>query len=140
MISQRLVKAAEGGRVPAVEVLLNTTFVAELIEQGRLSEIKDAMEKSLAPGSQTFERALVELVRARRVSKEEALAASDSPTNLLWLLENSEDTATAPAPARPSAAAAGPAGAQPAPVGDSRADAGKPAPQGPSYSEFLLNI
>ncbi len=129
VVSQRLVRAASGGRLPAVEILLNTTFVSELIEQGRLSEIKEAMEKSMAPGSQTFERALVDLVRAKKVTKEDALAQSDSPTNLLWLLENTEDAsveASAPPPLRgpepPSAAAA------------------QKAPDGPTFSEFMLNI
>jgi twitching motility protein PilU len=88
VISQRLVRAIGGGRSPAVELLLNTSFVSELIEQGRLTEIRDAMAKSLAPGSQTFEGALVELIRAGKVTREDALAQSDSPTNLLWLLEN----------------------------------------------------
>jgi twitching motility protein PilU len=139
VISQRLVKGHAGGRLPAVEVLLNTTFVAELIEQGRLSEIKGAMEKSLAPGSQTFERALVEMVRDHRIAKEDALAAADSPTNLLWLLENSEDpvnvgvTSQPPAPVRPNASAH-------AAAADGRGDADKSGPQGPSFSEFMLNI
>jgi len=126
VISQRLIRATAGERIPAVEILLNTTFVSELIEQGRLSEIKEAMEKSMAPGSQTFERALVDLVRSRRVTREDALAQSDSPTNLLWLLEN---TAEAPGAQPPPAPRAEPAPSAPA----------KPA-DGPSFSEFMLNI
>lgn len=93
VVSQRLIRSSASGRIPAVEILLNTTYISELIEQARLSEVKEAMEKSMAPGSQTFERALVELVRAKKVAKEDALAQSDSPTNLLWLLENTEDAA-----------------------------------------------
>ena len=93
VISQRLVRTTAGGRRPAVELLLNTRFVSELIEQGRLTEIREAMDKSMAPGSQTFERALVELIRAGTVTREDALAQSDSPTNLLWLLENTADGA-----------------------------------------------
>ena len=58
IISQRLVRTKAGGRVAAVEVLLNTRHVAELIEKGEISEIKDALEKSMSPGSQTFEQAL----------------------------------------------------------------------------------
>jgi twitching motility protein PilU len=126
VISQRLIRATAGERIPAVEILLNTTFVSELIEQGRLSEIKEAMEKSMAPGSQTFERALVDLVRSRRVTREDALAQSDSPTNLLWLLEN---TAEAPGAQPPPAPRAEPPASAPA----------KPA-DGPSFSEFMLNI
>jgi len=137
VVSQRLVRSVGGGRVPAVEVLLNTNLISELIEQGRLSEIKEAMEKSLAPGSQTFERALVDMVRGGRVSKEDALAQSDSPTNLLWLLENSEQVAPAPTTLPTVEAMPAPA----APV--ARAPEPEPArkaPEGPNFSEFMLNI
>jgi len=88
VVSQRLVKSTAGGRMPAVEVMLNTRLIAELIEQARLTEIKDAMEKSLAPGSVTFDQSLARLVREGLVRKEDAMANADSPTNLLWNLEN----------------------------------------------------
>ncbi|HMN80831.1 MAG TPA: ATPase, T2SS/T4P/T4SS family, partial [Burkholderiaceae bacterium] len=127
VISQRLVRAADGGRVPAVEMLLNTRHISELIEQGRLSEIKDAMEKSLAVGSQTFEQHLVAMVRERRISRDDALANSDSPTNLLWLLENSESDVIAPAKVAPPS------------LGVPEKPPSKD-PEGPSFSEFLLNI
>ncbi|MGE5097049.1 MAG: PilT/PilU family type 4a pilus ATPase [Betaproteobacteria bacterium] len=89
VISQRLVKTVEGGRTPAVEVLLNTRNIQELIEKGEVGEIKEAMEKSMSPGSQTFEQDLFRLVRQGRVSTEEALANADSATNLGLLLGNS---------------------------------------------------
>jgi twitching motility protein PilU len=127
VVSQRLIRSSSGGRVPAVEILLNTTFISELIEQGRLSEIKEAMEKSMAPGSQTFERALVELVRTKRVSKEDALAQSDSPTNLLWLLENTDDVSAPLSSPLPSNVEAN------TPTDKKPAD-------GPTFSEFMLNI
>ncbi len=127
VVSQRLVRAAAGGRLPAVEILLNTTYVSELIEQGRLSEIREAMEKSMAPGSQTFERALVDMVRSRKVTKEDALSQADSPTNLLWLLENTEDASMEfQSPMR---------GPEPP-----AASAAQKAPEGPTFSEFMLNI
>jgi len=88
VISQRLVKAVDGGRRAAVEVMLNTRHIAELIEQGEISQIKDAMEKSLSPGSQTFEQALLQLIKEGLVTQEEALANADSATNLYWLLNN----------------------------------------------------
>jgi twitching motility protein PilU len=89
IISQRLVRARTGGgRLPAVEVLLNTRHVAELIEKGEINGIKEAMEKSLSPGSQTFEQALYRMIREKEISEEEALAHADSPTNLLWLINN----------------------------------------------------
>ena len=88
VISQRLIRARTGGRVPAVEVMLNTRHVAELIEKGEINAIKEAMEKSLSPGSQTFEQALYRMIREQQISEEEALSHADSPTNLLWLINN----------------------------------------------------
>ncbi len=88
IVSQRLIRARSGGRVPAVEVMLNTRHIAELIEKGEVNEIKEAMEKSLSPGSQTFEQALYRMIREEQVTEEEALSYADSPTNLLWLINN----------------------------------------------------
>jgi len=88
VISQRLVRAADGKRVPAVEILLNTKHIQDLIKEGDVSQIKDAMEQSLAPGSQTFEQALFGLYVSGRITIEEAMANSDSPTNLHWLINN----------------------------------------------------
>jgi twitching motility protein PilU len=86
VISQRLVRTKNGFRIPAAEVLLNTRHVAELIEKGEISAIKEALEKSMAPGSQTFEQALFKLFMDGRITQEEALANADSATNLLWLI------------------------------------------------------
>ncbi|HQP67238.1 MAG TPA: PilT/PilU family type 4a pilus ATPase [Quisquiliibacterium sp.] len=130
IISQRLIRSASGGRIPAVELLLNTRHVAELVEQGRLTEVKEAMEKSLAPGSQTFEQALLGLVRSKLISREDALAHADSPTNLLWLLENA-GLAQGPGAATPAPAAT------PLPAVPS---AKEKEPEGASFSDFLLNI
>jgi twitching motility protein PilU len=88
IVSQRLVRAKSGGRLPAVEVLLNTRHVAELVEKGEINAIKEAMEKSLSPGSQTFEQALYKMIREDQITEDEALAYADSPTNLLWLINN----------------------------------------------------
>ena len=90
IISQRLVRTVDGGRVPAVEVLLNTKHIQELIKDGEIGQIKDAMEQSLAPGSQTFEQALFEHYINGKVTLDEALAYSDSPTNLHWLINNAK--------------------------------------------------
>ncbi len=89
IISQRLVKTLEGSRTPAMEVLLNTRNVQEQIEKGEVGEVKEAMEKSMSPGSQTFEQDLFRLVRQNKISTEEALANADSATNLGLLLGNS---------------------------------------------------
>lgn len=89
-VSQRLLRARDGGRVPAVEVMINTNHVAELIESARLTEIPEAINNSMAAGSQSFDRSLIQLLRAGRISKDDALQYSDSPTNLLWLLDNAD--------------------------------------------------
>ena len=88
VVSQRLIRAVAGGRVPAVEVMLNTKLVSELIEQGNFSGVKEAMEKSMAEGSQTFEQDLARLINTGMISRDEGLAFADSPTNLMWRLQN----------------------------------------------------
>jgi len=96
VISQRLVRKPDGKRIPAAEILMNTRHVMELIEKGELGEIKEAMEQSLAPGSQTFEHDLYRLYKEGTITLEEALANADSPTNLSWLINNSEFGASRP--------------------------------------------
>src|ERR1700692_1736639 len=92
IISQRLVRGKEGDQSPAVEILLNTSLIAELIKNGEITQIKEAMEQSLYPGSQTFEQALCRLYLDGLVSYDEALAAADSPTNLAWLVNQNSPT------------------------------------------------
>ena len=101
VIAQRLVKNIRGGRSPAAEVLLNTRYTAELIEKGDIGEIKEAMEKSMTPGSLTFEQSLFKMYKEGLISKEEALGNADSATNLLWLMNQSEGSlGSAPAVAQ----------------------------------------
>ena len=89
IVSQRLVRSINGGtRTAAVEVLVNTRLISDLIEQGDINQIKEAMEKSMSPGSQSFEMALMQLIKDGLISQEEALANADSATNLLWLINN----------------------------------------------------
>jgi twitching motility protein PilU len=90
IISQRLVPAIDGGRRAAVEVMLNTRHVSELIEQGEIGQIREAVEKSLSAGSQTFEQALMTMIREGVITEEEALAHADSASNLYWLLNNGQ--------------------------------------------------
>ena len=87
IISQRLVRTASGERVPAVEVLLNTKLISELIEKSDFSGVREAMEKSMAEGSQTFEEDLARLIMQNRIDRKEGLAYADSPTNLMWRLQ-----------------------------------------------------
>jgi twitching motility protein PilU len=88
VVSQRLLRTHTGGRVPAMEVLLNTALVADLIQKGDFSAVREAMEKSLAVGSQSFEQDLARLVIDGLVARNEALAHADSPNNLMWRLQN----------------------------------------------------
>ena len=99
VISQRLVKSVDGKRVAAVEVMLNTKHIQELIKAGEINQIKDAMEQSLSPGSKTFEQALFEHYRAGSITMDEALANADSPSNLHNLISNAGSAASAPPPA-----------------------------------------
>ena len=98
--------------------MVNTRYVADLIEKGEIGQIKEAMDKSLSPGSQTFEKALLELVQADLITQDEALANADSATNLLWLINNGPDSLAKkdePQPAQPE------------------------QPAGPSFTEFTLD-
>jgi len=88
IISQRLLRPYSGGRVPAVEVMINTKLIGELIERGDFNGVKEAMEKSMTAGSQTFEQDIARMIRAGIVSREEGLLNADSPTNLMWRLQN----------------------------------------------------
>ena len=116
IISQRLIRSTDGGRCPAIEIMLNTRYVSELIEKGDIFQIKEAIEKSLSPGSQTFELALMKLIKQGLITKEEGLANADSANNLLWLLNN--DVSCTPQP-------------QPEPEPEVREEA--------SFTEFTLN-
>jgi twitching motility protein PilU len=116
IVSQRLVSTVDQTRRAAVEVLLNTKHIAELIEQGEIGQIKDAIEKSMSPGSQTFEQALLQLIQDGVITQDEGLANADSATNLYWLLNNVQS-------AKP---------VEPEP--EAKKD------DGPTFTEFTLNV
>ena len=88
IVSQRLLRTVHGSRAPAMEIMLNTKLVSELIEKGDFSGVKEAMEKSMAEGSQTFEQDIAKLIVSGVVTRKEGLLHADSPTNLMWRLEN----------------------------------------------------
>ena len=90
VISQRLVKNVKGTRSAAAEVMLNSRYIAELIEKGEVNEMKEAMEKALTPGSLTFEQSPFKMIGEGIITQEEALANADSANNLLWLINNTE--------------------------------------------------
>lgn len=82
VISQRLVLGVDGKRCAAIEIMVNTPHIAELILKGDLDEIKVAMEESGQRGMQTFDMALFNLYKEERIELEEALNNADSRTNL----------------------------------------------------------
>jgi twitching motility protein PilU len=82
IISQRLVRGRDGKRVAAVEVMINTPFVQELILNKRIDEIRTAMDQSSEKGMQTFDQSLLKLYQAGKIELEEALTNADSRTNL----------------------------------------------------------
>jgi twitching motility protein PilU len=88
IVSQRLLRTVHGTRTPAVEIMLNTKLIAELVEKGDFSGVKEAMEKSMAEGSQTFEQDIARLITDGYVDRKEGLTYADSPTNLQWRLQN----------------------------------------------------
>jgi twitching motility protein PilU len=88
IVSQRLLRTTVGGRVPAVEIMLNTSLVSEFIAKGDFGGVKDAMEKTMAEGGQTFEQDIARLILEGIVDRKEGLANADSPTNLMWRLQN----------------------------------------------------
>ena len=100
VVSQRLLRTTDGKRTPAVEIMLNTQLISELIERGDFSGVKEAMEKSMAEGSQCFEQDIARLIVSGVVDRKEGLANADSPTNLMWRMQNdfTQKTQAAAAP------------------------------------------
>jgi len=125
IISQRLVKKKDGKLAPAVEVLLNSYHVQELIESCNVPALKEAMEQSLAPGSQTFEQDLYRLYSSNVITLQEALLNADSPTNLSWMINNHQ------APPTPVTREK---------VTDIGLDFSATNPGGPSYKEFTISL
>ena len=121
IISQRLVRTKTGERLPAAEVMLNTKLVADLIEQSDFSGVREAMEKSMAEGSQTFEEALAQLIMSDKIDRKEGLAYADSPTNLMWRLQNDFTIAARAAKAQQDASQ-------------------QPEDEEPSFTEIVLDV
>ncbi len=99
VVCQRLVRSRNGGRVPAVEVLMNTGHTRDLIIRGDVSGIKEALAQSLVPENQSFEQSLYGLLQRQEITRDDALASADSQNNLLWFINNAgkarRDTAAA---------------------------------------------
>lgn len=75
-------RSVDGQRVAAVEIMLNTPRIAELIQRGDVSKVKESFRESTEQGMQTFDHSLLKLYKDGKVSMEEALANADSRSNL----------------------------------------------------------
>ena len=91
IISLRLIPGVNNQLVPAVEVMLNTPYVSDLIEKGKVDEIKEVMSRSVEQGMQTFDTALIDLYKAGKISKENAIAYADSKNNVSLKIRLSEE-------------------------------------------------
>jgi twitching motility protein PilU len=92
IVSQRLVPTIDRSRAAALEIMLDTPRIRDLIKKGEIEAIKEAMEQGVSEGCGTFDRALYELVIAGRVAEAEALKASDSPNNLRMALDRARQS------------------------------------------------
>ena len=91
-IEQILVRGVHGKQIPAVEILLNTSLIADQIKNDELDKIRESIEKSVSAGSQTFEQALYKLFKKQLITKEEALRNADSASNMSSLIDYSQTT------------------------------------------------
>lgn len=90
IVSQRLVVGKDGKRLPAIEILLNTPIIRDMIRRGQIHELKEAMDRSLAEGMCTFDQSLFSLYKQGRIELEEALRKADSRDGLALKIRLSE--------------------------------------------------
>ncbi len=86
IISQRLIIGNDGRRLPAVEIMINTPLVSDLIKRGEVDAIKESMEKNASSGAMTFDMSILQLYKKGLITREEALANADSRSNMEWLM------------------------------------------------------
>ncbi len=84
ILAQRLVPSVDGTRVVAVEVMVNTPYISQLIREANFNEISEVMEKNAEEGMKTFDQSLYDLFKARKIDLKTALANADSSSNLEW--------------------------------------------------------
>lgn len=82
IISQRLVRTVDNTLTPAVEIMLNTPYIADLIRKGNLESVKDAMGSAHETGMKTFDQAIMELYLAGKINRDEAIRNADSKNNV----------------------------------------------------------
>lgn len=82
IVSQRLLRREAGGRIPAVEIMINSPLIADLIFKGEVASIKEVMSRSVEQGMQTFDQAVFDLFESGQITYEEALRNADSQNEL----------------------------------------------------------
>ena len=92
VVSQRLIAGTGGGRCAALEILIDTPRIKELIKHGEIDVLKDAMEQAAGEGCRTFDRSLFELTVAGKISEADALRAADSANNLRLMIERHHES------------------------------------------------
>jgi twitching motility protein PilU len=101
IISQRLVATASGGRAAALEILLDTPRVKDLIKGGEIEAIKDAIEQSSPDGCRTFDQSLFDLYASGAIAEAKALENADRPNNLRLVIERQRASGGGPATGEP---------------------------------------
>jgi len=94
VISQRLLRGTDGKRIPAVELLLHSAYVADLIQKGEIDKLKEAMAQGTDQGMMTFDDSLYQLYAAGKISLDEALSHADSQTDLSLRIRLAQGAAT----------------------------------------------
>lgn len=92
IISLRLIPGVDSQRIAAVEILINTPYISDLIEKGKVDEIKEVMARSTEQGMQTFDQALMNLYKAGKITKESAIKFADSKNNVGLQIRLGEET------------------------------------------------
>ena len=90
IVSQRLLKTIDGKRVAALEILMDTPRIKDLIKKGEIDVIKEAMEQGEQEGCQTFDKAIFDLFMEGRIDEDQALSNADSANNLRLKIQSEE--------------------------------------------------
>jgi twitching motility protein PilU len=97
IVAQQLIKRADGkGRYPAIEILINTPLVSDLIRKGEVHKLKELMQDSREHGMQTFDQALYEMYLAGKISYDDALNSADSRNNVRLMIKLGSEETSAP--------------------------------------------
>ncbi|MCL7941269.1 PilT/PilU family type 4a pilus ATPase [Halomonas sp. ATCH28] len=103
IVAQQLLPTADGGRCPAIEIMLKSPLIGDLVRKGEVSEIKNVMARSRDLGMQTFDQALFDLFKAGKITEEVALVHADSANDLRMMIKYSDESSEGVAGAREAA-------------------------------------